>query len=50
MHIETSAGSRDTDVKELIAMPVGTPSISAHRATTPDGKQAKTDRKLLPSI
>src|SRR5581483_4855761 len=47
IEIDTSGGSMLTEVNELAARPTGTPSMSATRATTPEGKAPKTSRNAV---
>src|SRR5580700_7181441 len=49
MHKDTSAGSSDTEVKELAAMPTGMLSTTAATTATPDGKAPNTCRSHLGS-
>ena len=46
---ETSGGMSETVVNELAAIPTGSPSIIAHTAMAPDGKQPNTRRNSVPS-
>ena len=48
-HTETSGGSRDTEVNELAAMPIGCPSTIEQAAVTPLGKHAKARRRTCGS-
>lgn len=50
MQIETSGGSKDTDVNELAAMPTSSPSTRAATATTPLGKLAKALSRIFLSV
>ena len=49
MQTDTSGGSRETQVKELAAMPTGAPPTIAQTATTPDGKQPNARRNSAAS-
>jgi hypothetical protein len=45
MHTETRGGSNDTEVKELAAIPFGSPSTIAAMPVTPLGKAEKARLK-----
>lgn len=47
---DTRAGSRETGVNVLAAMPTGVPESSAHRAVTPGGKQPNAWRSTAGSV
>lgn len=47
---DTSGGARETDVKELTAIPTGRSSTTEQTAVTPVGKHPKTARRLASSV